>query len=123
MDNAFRLQKALSGKAREAVSNLLNHGKDVETVMDTLEMLFGQTVMLIKCEIEKAKAIPNLRSDHLEQWAPFAAKVRNLVAVLDTESTQQHLCNPVLLDELLQKLPAAERLLWSDEAELCEPLH
>lgn len=117
MDNAFRLQKALTGKAREAVSNLLNSGRDVETAMDTLQMMFGQPVMLIQCEIEKASAIPPIKADQLEQWAPFAGKVRNLVAVLDTDSTQQHLCNPVLLDKLLQKLPAPDRLLWSDETE------
>lgn len=120
-DNAFRLQKCLTGAAREAVSNMLNDGRDVEAAMETLEMLYGQPIMLIRCEIEKARAIQAVQGDHLEQWAPFAAKIRNLAGVLDTDSTKQHLCNPILLDELVQKLPAGERLVWADVAEQIEP--
>lgn len=86
-----------------------------------LKLLFGQPIMLIKCEIEKAQRIAAVESDHLEEWAPFAAKVRNMAAVLALDETKRHLENPVLLDMLVQKIPPTDRLTWADITEESQP--
>lgn len=50
----------------------------------------------------------------LEQIVPFAAKVATVVVVayLDGPKMQQHLYNPMILEELLLKLPQRERREW-----------
>lgn len=63
---------------------MLSNNIDVEAAMETLELLLGHPIMVIKCAIAKAQAIPNRNSDHLEEWAPFAAKVRNLASAVET---------------------------------------
>lgn len=121
VDNAFRLQKCLTGRAKEAVSNMLSNPTEIPTAMATLELLFGQPIMIVRCAIERARAIPHLNGNNLNEWAPFAAKIRNLAAAVDTPNTQHYNNNPIMLDELVQKLPPNERLQWSDVGEAIHP--
>lgn len=121
IDNAFRLQKCLSGRAKEEVSNMLSNTIDVPAAIATLELLFGQPIMVVRCAVAKAKAISRMNADRLEEWAPFAAKIRNLASAVDTPTTQEYNRNPMMLDELVQKLPPADRLRWSDYAEAIQP--
>lgn len=50
---------------------------------------------------------------HLEQLVPFANVVRNVATYLDSPSTQHNLANPILLEELVQKLPVSRRVEWA----------
>lgn len=116
-DNAFRLQKFLTGKAKEAVFDMLTNPREVPDAIATLELLFGQPIMVIRCAIEKAKSIPYINGNNLHEWPPFAAKVRILASAVDTPTTKHYNANPIMLDELVQKLPPNERLQWCDVAQ------
>lgn len=121
MENLFRLQKSLSGEARESVACLLVDAANVDQVIETLRMLYGRPEQLVRSQIESVRSIPPLSEYNLNELPPFAARVQNLATVLDTDATRQHLANPMLIDELVNKLPVSRRMEWAAVAVQTQP--
>lgn len=72
--------------------------------MLTLQQIFGRPEYLVRSLIT------------------FSTTVQNLIAFLNNEHTWQHLSNPMLLEELVGKLPLSKRLDWAKkEAALKNP--
>ena len=107
-----RLNKCLSGKAREAVAPLLCIPENVPMVMSTLKMLFGQANQIVKSLIEKTRSLPPIQERHPETIITFANSVNNLVATMTTLNQEGHLNNPSLMEELMGKLPPTLQLQW-----------
>lgn len=115
-DNFQRLQKALVGLAKDAVSGLMIHPDNVDLVMIELERQFGQKQHLLKSQLKKAYEITPVPENHLELLIPFATKVRNLASFLETIDSEPHLANPNLIEELVKKLPPSKRSDWGRHA-------
>lgn len=116
LENLMRLQKALTGEAKRSVECLLIHPSHINEVMTTLEATFGRPELLVRSQIEIARRLPSITESRLEQLGPFSVKVKNLAIFLDTEETRHHLANPMLLDELVGKLPMSRRMDWAGVA-------
>ncbi|XP_073843555.1 uncharacterized protein [Musca autumnalis] len=112
-ENCLRLQKALKGDARECVKSLLIHPDNVNTVMEQLKFQYGRPEFLIRGQLKQVREIPSISENAVEKLVPFAIKVQNLAAFLETANGHQHLSNPTLMDELIQKLPMSKRLEWA----------
>ncbi|XP_073838192.1 uncharacterized protein [Musca autumnalis] len=112
-ENCVRLQKALKGDARECVKSLLIHPDNVNTVMEQLKFQYGRPELLIRGQLKQVREIPSISENAVEKLVPFAIKVQNLAAFLGTANGHQHLSNPTLMDELIQKLPMSKRLEWA----------
>ncbi|XP_073820609.1 uncharacterized protein [Musca autumnalis] len=112
-ENCLRLQKALKGDARECVKSLLIHPDNVDTVMEQLKFQYGRPELLIRGQLKQVREIPSISENAVEKLVPFAIKVQNLAAFLETANGHQHLSNPTLMDELIQKLPMSKRLEWA----------
>lgn len=119
--NVSRLRKSLRGSARELVICLLIRPENVRQAMATLERQFGKPQYLVASQIQRVRDIAPIDEGRLDQFVPFAAKVATMVAYLDTPRARQHLFNPMILEELLMKLPQRERREWGRFAKDMQP--
>lgn len=121
LDNLLRLQKSLTGEARKTVEAMLIQPQHVGQVMAALEAAFGRPDQLIRSQIRLAQEQQAIDDAHLERLVPFSVVVQNLAMYLDSATTQHHLSNPTLLDELVSKLPMSRRLEWAAVALNIQP--
>ncbi|XP_055604719.1 uncharacterized protein LOC129752952 [Uranotaenia lowii] len=109
-ENLMRLQRCLKGSAYEAVCSRLMMPDAVPSIISTLETLYGKPEILIYRLLQKAKQVPAPRADKLETLVNFGLAVQNLCCHLAL--ADQHLNNPTLLFELVEKLPPNFQMEW-----------
>lgn len=119
--NVSRLRKSLRGSARDLVVCLLIRPDNVRQAMTTLERQFGKPQYLVASQIRRVREIAPIDEGRLDQFVPFAAKVATMVAYFDTPRARQHLFNPMIIEELLYKLPQRERREWGRISKELQP--
>lgn len=112
-ENLARLQRCLKGDALKAVRYFLLSPELVPDVLRTLQTLFGRPEIIINKLIRNVRDCPMPRAERLETLIDFGMTVRNLTQHLISAGQQAHLSNPVLLQELIEKLPANIKLQWA----------
>ncbi|XP_062538728.1 uncharacterized protein LOC134207003 [Armigeres subalbatus] len=112
-ENLMRLQRCLKGEARKAVNCFLLHPLNVPEIIRTLTTLYGRPEALIGTLLAEVRAAPAPRSEKLESIINFGLVVRNLCAHLIATGQELHLANPMLMNELVDKLPANIKLDWA----------
>ncbi|XP_038106443.1 uncharacterized protein LOC119766116 [Culex quinquefasciatus] len=113
VENLARLQKAVQGKALDRVKNRLVFPACVPQVMSTLYMFYGRPEVLIQTLLDKLRETPSPKADRLETLINFGMAVQNLCDHIEASGQLAHLYNPVLLRELVEKLPTQQRLNWA----------
>lgn len=113
LENNLRIQKSVKGDAMKAIESLLIFPENIENAITQLEFLYGRPECLIRSQITEVRRIAAIDENHLEQLIPFATKIRNLSTFLETTNSQQHLANPMLIEELVNKLPMNKRMDWA----------
>ncbi|CAG7730066.1 unnamed protein product [Allacma fusca] len=111
-ENLSRLQKCLRGPAREIVCTLMVTPENVPKIIETLQKEFGKPKLIIARLIEKAKSAPTVKEEMPKSWITFGGAVRNLVANMSAFKESPHLSNPLLMDELVDKLPIQAKIDW-----------
>lgn len=111
-ENLCRLQKSLKGHARKIVECLLILPSNVDNVINLLEQRFGRPEQIIMLLLNKVRNFPFVRSDRLDLFINFSDEVKNVVGTIETLDGTDHLRNPILLQELLEKLPNNLKLNW-----------
>ncbi|XP_062714276.1 uncharacterized protein LOC134291034 [Aedes albopictus] len=112
-ENVMRLQRCLKGEARKAVCSLLLHPSNVPDIIKTLKVLYGRPEAIISNLLAEVRAAPTPRPEKLGSIITFGLAVRNLCAHLIATNQQVHLANPILMEELVEKLPANIKLDWA----------
>ncbi|XP_055644239.1 uncharacterized protein LOC129780226 [Toxorhynchites rutilus septentrionalis] len=112
-ENMLRLQRCLTGPALETVRSRLVLPAAVPQVIETLRMRFGRPELLINALLRKVREIPAPRSDRLEGLIDFGMAVQALCDHIEAANERAHLSNPSLLQELVAKLPADQRMMWA----------
>ncbi|XP_062703577.1 uncharacterized protein LOC134286030 [Aedes albopictus] len=112
VENLVRLQECLKGPALESVRSRLLLPKAVPQVIATLRMLYGRPEQLIHTLLNKVRKTDPPKIDRLETFIPFGMAVQELCDHLDAAELHDHLVNPVLIQELVDKLPAATKREW-----------
>ncbi|XP_053698951.1 uncharacterized protein LOC128745910 [Sabethes cyaneus] len=112
-ENLIRLQRSLKGHALESVRSRLLLPAGVPHVIKTLRILYGRPELLIRSLTEKIQRLPPPRHDRLATIMEFGLAVQNLVDHLKAAHQVSHLTNPVLMQELIEKLPEPLRLQWA----------
>ncbi|XP_036327132.1 uncharacterized protein LOC118739729 [Rhagoletis pomonella] len=120
-DNNQRLQKCLKGDARETVKSLLIHPNNVSYIIEQLKFRYGRPEQLIHSQLLQVKEIAPISESALTKLVPFAIKVKNICAFLQSANAEHHLSNPTLLDELISKLPMSKRIEWGRYAATVQP--
>ena len=115
LHNIMRMREALQGKARETVESLLSSSENVVAILEILKETFGRPEQLMKSQIEKVRSIPAVADGNLEALVEFANKIANMTTFLKNVQGHHHLSNPMLLCELLSKLPLARQMQWAEK--------
>lgn len=98
VENIQRLDKALKGCARRAVSGLLVFPDKVQTIMDRLRLLFGREDLIINSQIENLRSDQSpITMDSIESIIEYATKVENIASQMSQADMKYHLYNPALL--------------------------
>lgn len=113
-ENQHRLQKCIKGKAKEVVQALLILPQNVDKAISTLEKRFGRPEYIVSHLLQKIKRIPIIKEDKLESLIYFSDTVNNLVCTLQILKEEDHLRNPILLQELVNKLPINCQMQWTE---------
>lgn len=112
-ENLSRLQRCLKGAALKSVRYYLMSPESVPDVMKTLKMLYGRPEMIVNKLIRNVRETPSPKPEKLETLIEFGMAIRNLTQHLIAAGQQSHLSNPILLQELVDKLPAGVKLQWA----------
>uniref|UniRef100_A0A182JIZ3 Peptidase aspartic putative domain-containing protein n=1 Tax=Anopheles atroparvus TaxID=41427 RepID=A0A182JIZ3_ANOAO len=112
-ENMLRLQKALSGKALDAVRSRLLHPANLKSVIETLRMLFGRPEIIIHQIMQQIRKIPAPRLERMESIVNFGVAVQDMCATIEAAGVHEYLCDATLLYELAEKLPDTLRLDWA----------
>ncbi|XP_055589878.1 uncharacterized protein LOC129742057 [Uranotaenia lowii] len=112
-ENFMRLQRSLTGPAKEAVRGELLVPAGVPSALDTLETIYGRPELLVHTLLHKVRSVPAPKPDKFDTLVTFGIVVKNLCAVLIATDQEAHLNNPSLLVELVNKLPYHLQLDWA----------
>lgn len=105
LQNTSRLSQALTGEALNSVKCFLINPNNTEHVINTLEFLFGRSELILDSELRKIKKISNIIESNIKEVIPFSIKIQQLVCVQELlPNKSQHLNNPILLREVVDKL-------------------
>ncbi|XP_062713369.1 uncharacterized protein LOC134290283 [Aedes albopictus] len=93
-ENLARLQRSLGGSALEAVRSRL--------------LLPASVPSLLK----KVRNVPAPKAENLSSIVAYGLAIQNLVDHIILADQQAHLANPMLLQELVDKLPTSLKMQW-----------
>ncbi|XP_070854704.1 uncharacterized protein [Drosophila suzukii] len=111
-ENLMRLQSSLRGRARELVQSKLLLPAMVPEIIQTLQMCFGRPEHVLQTMLDKARKMPPPK-DKLEPLIEYALCVRNIYSTMEACELVAHMSNPLLVQELVEKLPSQLKLQWA----------
>lgn len=114
-ENIERIRKCVRGEAAKSVECLLVSPDSLGAVLRILQEKFGQPEVIVRSMIAKAKSSPPVKEGKPQTMIDFGTTVVNLVATIRNLGEMEHLRNPVLLHELVEKLPDNNRQTWEME--------
>lgn len=111
-ENAVRLQNCLTGRARDVVGSMLSMPGCSEEVIDTLKQLFGKPEMILRELLNSVRLVKSLKEDDMKSLIDFSVKVNTICLTIQQGGLVDHLSNPCLVSELVQKLPSVLQMFW-----------
>nr|XP_049466019.1 uncharacterized protein LOC125907471 isoform X2 [Anopheles coluzzii] len=120
VENAIKLEECLRGPARELIRPKLRFPNATAAAIETMRELYGKPQLLLKSLLTKVRRAEVPRADRLDSLIRFGLVVQELCDHIVAANMISHLNNPTLLDELVEKLPAAYKMEWSDFSEKYE---
>ncbi|XP_055590290.1 uncharacterized protein LOC129742417 [Uranotaenia lowii] len=113
-ENLVRIQEALQGKALETVRNRLLEPENVPAVIERLRKQFGNPEVLSTLLANRVQQLPGPSSEDLKSVIDFGNAVDELTQHLRVSKLNDHLSNPILMQQLIQKLPSCYAMQWVD---------
>nr|XP_034824837.1 uncharacterized protein LOC117982583 [Maniola hyperantus] len=109
IENVTRLRNSLQGKARDAVSSLLNsRDPDPERIMRSLDSTFGRPDAIARQAVVKIRKLKAPTT--AMELEDFSIALTNIIAALrEADIRREHLFNPQLVVEVLNKLDEITR--------------
>ncbi|XP_058817455.1 uncharacterized protein LOC131680761 [Topomyia yanbarensis] len=112
IENLVRLQESVKGPALDSVRGQLLLPRSVPKAIEKLRQLYGRPEQLLQCYLEKVRGLESPKADKLASFIPFGNAVEQLCDHLEAAELDQHLMNPLLIQELVDKLPARDKREW-----------
>uniref|UniRef100_A0A182PWL6 Integrase catalytic domain-containing protein n=1 Tax=Anopheles epiroticus TaxID=199890 RepID=A0A182PWL6_9DIPT len=85
----------------------------VQEVLDTLKNHFGRPEVMVDALIQKIRKTPNIKVDKVDTIIEFGTAVKNACDYLRIAGLDDHLSDPTLMKELIDRLPGQTRLDWA----------
>lgn len=111
-ENLYRLQACLKGRAREIVKHKLLLPAMVPEIVKTLRMCFGRPDYILEVVVEKARKFPAPK-ENLRAMIDYGLLVQDICSVIESCHLDEHLSNPMLVKELVNKLSNHYKLSWA----------
>ncbi|XP_055584730.1 uncharacterized protein LOC129737593 [Uranotaenia lowii] len=111
-DNLVRLQECLKGPALESVRSRQMFPSAVPKIIEKLREFYGRPEQLIHTMLSKVRRVTSPKTERLETFIPFGIAVQELCDHLEAAGLNDHLVNPTLIQELIDKLPATTKREW-----------
>ncbi|XP_053691758.1 uncharacterized protein LOC128740249 [Sabethes cyaneus] len=112
VENLARLQECLKGQALESVRSRLLLPEAVPQIIESLRMLYGRPEQLLYTLLMKVRKAEPPKAERLNTYITFGTIVQQLVDHLEATNLKDHLVNPMLIQELVEKLPASTKMEW-----------
>ncbi|XP_055615088.1 uncharacterized protein LOC129761392 [Toxorhynchites rutilus septentrionalis] len=112
LENLARLQESLRGPARDSVCSRLLLPEAVPQIIETLRMLYGRPEQLLNALLVKVRKTDPPKADRLGTFISFGMVVQQLCDHLEATQLNDHLVNPLLIQELVEKLPPGTKMDW-----------
>lgn len=122
-ENLGRLQKCLKGDAQTAVKSRLLHPDSVPGVISTLRLMYGRPEVIIERMVLGIQKMPLPKEDDLPALIKLAISVQNLSATIQHLGASEHLRNPMLINSVIDKLPAMHQLNWAFHKQMIANVH
>ncbi|CAH2218177.1 jg24405 [Pararge aegeria aegeria] len=117
--NMTRLRRAIKGAARSTFKSLLYSDATPDQVMKALQRRYGRPDSLVMQELDRIKALPKI-GENPQEICSFASDVDNCVTAIHGLQKPQYLCSPVMVREIVEKLPSYLKFQWYDYADAKE---
>lgn len=92
----------------------MTYPNNVPQIIKTLELYFGQPEFIIRDLIEDVKNQPSPKLDKAGTLIQFSITVNNAVQTMLSSGMKDHLWNPILLQDILEKLPTNMKYEWAE---------
>lgn len=112
-ENLNRLKESLKGVAMDFVEHQLCYPDDVPLVIDTLKTLWGKPEVIIDRILARISKQAAPQAEDLQSLVKFSMSVQNICGTIKTANLTDHLKNPNLMKQLVDKLPASLQLQWA----------
>ncbi|XP_055543471.1 uncharacterized protein LOC129729018 [Wyeomyia smithii] len=119
VENVVRLRDCLRGPARDAVVTKLMFPDAAPSIIETLRRLYGRPELLVNNLLSKVRCLEAPKPERLDTLMNFGMAVQQLCDHLEAAKLRSHMTIPTLLDELVDKLPAAIKLEWVRHKRTC----
>ncbi|XP_055623324.1 uncharacterized protein LOC129766751 [Toxorhynchites rutilus septentrionalis] len=86
---------------------------DSENLLRLQRCLKGSSEQIVKVMVTKLRETPAPKANRMDTLVKFGLTVQNLAAHLRAVGQERHLSNPILLQELVDKLPDAVKFNWA----------
>lgn len=114
-ENMARLDECLKGNARIAVEELLCLPQNVGMIMDLLKRLFGKPEFVVNALISKiAGSSKTIHLEQFEEIIAFSTRVSNVVTYMKQATMSDYLWNPILMQQLVDKIPCQFKIEWAN---------
>lgn len=115
-ENLWRLRRALRGDAKEAVTDLLIGATAPAVIMESLELRFGQSDLIVCQLTTQMKKLCSLSTNYHNDIIAFSMKINNCVATLYALNQHDYLRSPELSATIISKLPSILISKYTDYA-------
>ena len=116
-ENVTRLNEAIKGEARDAVSSLFATGQDAAYIIQTLELYYGRKEVIADKILNEIENLPDLNSGKIT-LPKFASKIKNAVLAFKNFNLVENLQNIHLARKIGNKLPSALKYTYNLHASL-----
>lgn len=114
-ENVARLFSALRGEARDTVSTMLATNQDARSIMNVLELHYGNKKLLAHRIVNEMKNLPDIESGKIKLTL-FASKLKSAVNALRSYNLIGYLYSPELIKCIGNKLPSALKYSYNNYA-------
>ncbi|XP_052567268.1 uncharacterized protein LOC120425751 [Culex pipiens pallens] len=112
VENLVRLQDSLRAPALDWVRGKLILPQSVPLAIAKLQQMCGRPEQLLQSYLDKVRKLEPPKADKLASFIPFGNAVEQLCEHLEAVKLKQHLANPLLIQDLVDKLPDGEKRQW-----------
>lgn len=113
-ENLERLSRCLQGSAYAAVESSLTLEDNVPRILEILELLFGKPEYIINSLIDDMRKSKRPTIESVESILCYALEIENISCTMKLAKLAEHLWNPILLNEMLERLPSQMKIEWAE---------